>query len=640
MNTATADAAPTVKPAQELSAAPRPGKWSRDSYIVGLALVGILVHLVSRYGFHASPRAGNLPLILTLLLGGVPLLYSLLRRVARGVFGADFLAILSITVSAVLGEYLAGSIIVLMLSGGTALENYATRRASSVLAALARRTPRNAHRLEDSQITDISLDDLRVADRVIVLPHEICPVDGEVSEGRGTMDESYLTGEPFQIAKATGTQVFAGAVNGDSSLTVVVTRRPMDSRYARIMRVMQEAEASRPAMRRVADRLGAWYTLLGVAIAAIGWAVGHDPSRFLAVLVIATPCPLLLAIPVAITGAISVAASRGIIVKNPAMLERIASCTTVIFDKTGTLTYGKPALTEILCAPSADRARVLQMAASLEQYSKHPLAGSVLDAARLEKVDLVSVSQISEKPGQGLSGLIAGNQVQITGRKTVVGYGGTAASQLPAPGAGMECILLLDGQYAASLRFRDAARKESGAFVGHLSPRHRVSKVMLLSGDREAEVRYLAAEVGISEVLFGKSPEEKLEIVREEARKAPTLFLGDGINDAPAMQAATVGVAFGQGSDITAEAADAVVLEATLGKVDELLHIGRRMRMIALQSAVGGMALSMIGMVFAAAGFLPPVAGAITQEIIDIAAVVNALRVSLPTKNLRDDGIL
>jgi P-type E1-E2 ATPase len=296
-------------------------------------------------------------------------------------------------------------------------------------------------------------------------------------------------------------------------------------------------------------------------------------------------------------------------------------------------------LTEILFAPNLERRRVLQLAASLEQYSKHPLAHSVLEAARREKVDLAQASEISEKPGQGLSGLIGSAFVQITGRQDLLKQDGPATSQLPPAAPGMECILLLDGAYAAAFRFHDAPRKESSAFIRHLAPRHQVNKVMLVSGDREAEVRYLAAEVGISEVLFGKSPEDKVEIVREETKKGPTLFLGDGINDAPAMQAATVGVAFGQNSDITAEAADAVVLETSLGKVDELIHIGRRMRAIGLQSAVGGMALSMIGMVLAAAGFLPPVAGAVTQEIIDVAAVLNALRVTLPTKDLRDDGV-
>ena len=629
--------APSSKPGKPSSGGNGREMRSKEAYIAYLALLGISAHLIARFGFHATTKLYDLPLILVLTIGGAPLLFDLLRRIIRREFGSDLLAGLSIAASAVLGEYLAGSIVVLMLSGGTALELYATKRASAVLAALAKRMPRTAHKLTDSRIVDISLDEVGIADQLVVFPHEICPVDGAVVEGRGTMDESYLTGEPFLIAKVPGAEVLSGAVNGETALTMSATKLPIDSRYSKIMRVMQEAEANRPRMRRIADRLGAWYTALGVAVAVVGWMIGHDPTRFLAVLVIATPCPLLLAIPVAIIGAISVAASRGIIIKDPAMLERISSCRTVIFDKTGTLTYGKPALTDILCAPNMDRKDVLQMAASLEQYSKHPLAGSVLEAARRENVELIPVSQISEKPGQGLGGSIGTRFVQITGRKAVLAQGGAAASQLPAAAAGMECILLLDGEYAATFRFHDAPRKESGAFIGHLGPHHQVQKVMLLSGDREEEVRYLAGAVGITEVLFGKSPEEKVEIVREEAKKAPTLFLGDGINDAPAMQAATVGVAFGQNSDITAEAADAVVLETSLGKVDELIHIGRRMRAIALQSAVGGMALSMIGMAMAAAGLLPPVAGAIAQEIIDLAAVLNALRVALPTKDLRDE---
>src|SRR5579862_9595169 len=299
---------------------------------------------------------------------------------ARREFGSDVLAGLSIAASAILGEYLAGSIVVLMLSGGTALEHYATRRASAVLAALAKRMPRVAHKLTNLHIVDISLEEVGMADQLVVFPHEICPVDGTVVEGRGTMDEAYLTGEPFQIAKVPGAEVLSGAINGESALTISVMKLPLDSRYAKIVEVMRRAEANRPRMRRLADRLGAWYTVLGVGIALLGWIIGRDPVRFLAVLVIATPCPLLLAIPVAIIGAISLAATRAIIVKNPAMLEKIGSCRTVIFDKTGTLTYGRPVLTEILCASGIERRRALQFAASLEQFSKHPLAGSVLDA--------------------------------------------------------------------------------------------------------------------------------------------------------------------------------------------------------------------------------------------------------------------
>lgn len=611
-------------------------RWSMETYIAFLAALGIAVHLITRYVFRGPHDA--LPLMIVLLAGGAPLLFDLLKRAARREFGSDLLAGLSIAASVVLGQYLAGSIVVLMLSGGTALEHYATRRASAVLSALARRTPTNAHRLTDSRITKIALDEVNIADRLVVFPHEICPVDGTVVEGRSTMDESYLTGEPFLIAKIPGSAVLSGAVNGESALTVTVTNLPVDSRYAKIMRVMKEAEANRPRMRRIADRLGAWYTLFGVSLAALGWAIGHDPARFLAVLVIATPCPLLLAIPVAIIGAISKAASRSIIVKDPAMLERIDSCRTVIFDKTGTLTYGTPSLTDICCASDMSPRRALQLAASLEQYSKHPLAASILEAARRENIEVDQPSEISEEPGDGLKGSIGDARIQITGRKSVLEQQQTDVSQLPPAATGMECILLRDHKYAAAFRFHDTPRREGRSFIQHLAPKHQVDKVMLVSGDRESEVRYLADQVGIRELFFGKSPEEKVSIVREEARKGPTLFVGDGINDAPAMQAATVGVAFGQNSDITTEAADAVVLDATLVKVDELIHIGRQMRIISLQSAIGGMALSIIGMVIAAAGHLPPVAGAISQEVIDVLAVLNALRITLPGKHLADKG--
>jgi heavy metal translocating P-type ATPase len=605
--------------------------------IAGLCAIGIVWHLLALYVLHSSPRASNWPLIVVLIAGGTPLLAGLLRDIARGQFGSDLLAGLSIVTAAILGQYLAGCVIVLMLSGGGALEQFATRRASAVLSALTRRMPLIAHRKADSRLADIGLDQVRLGDLLVVFPHEHCPVDGNVVEGQGMMDESYLTGEPWRIAKVTGSSVLSGAINGETALTIRVGQLPVDSRYQKIVRVMQEAEMNRPRFRRIADRLGAWYTVLALAVAAAGWIAGQDPTRFLAVLVIATPCPLLLAIPVAIIGAISVAAARAIIVKDPAMLERVDSCRTIIFDKTGTLTYGKPMLTEVLCAPGVDRAQAVRMAASLEQYSKHPLAAAIAEAARREKISLAPVAEIGEKPGEGLTGRVGQADVQITGRKNAIDKNSSIAFSLPPIAPGMEAILLIGGNYAATFQFRDAPRGDSRPFVRHLAPKHGVSRVMLLSGDRESEVLYLAGEVGITEALFGKSPEEKVAIVKREAKLAPTMFLGDGINDAPAMQAATVGIAFGQNSDITAEAAHAVVLEPSLQKVDELIHIGRRMKRIALQSALGGMGLSMIGMVAAAAGYLPPVTGAVAQEIIDIVAVMNALRVALPGRDLQRD---
>jgi heavy metal translocating P-type ATPase len=524
------------------------------------------------------------------------------------------------------------AIVILMLSGGTALEEFASRRASSVLDALAKRMPQVAHRKIGEALSDVRLAEVTVGDLLVVFPHEICPLDGVVVEGHGRMNEAYLTGEPFEMAKTPGSEVISGSINGDAALHIRAERLAVDSRYARIMRVMQDAEQRRPRLRRLGDTLGAWYTPVALTLAGIAWAASGESHRFLAVLVVATPCPLLISIPVAVIGAISLCARRGIIVKNPAALEQIDRCRTVIFDKTGTLTYGKPALSEILCASGFARDEVLRLAASLENYSKHPLSQAILEAAQKAKLPVELVSEVSERPGEGLRGTVGGRSVWITNRKKVMGK----QLALPAVVPGLECLLFIDGVYAATFRFHDMPRTDSRTFVGHLKPRHAVNRVLIVSGDRDQEVRHLAQQVGIAELHSAKSPEDKVAIVRKEAAQAATLFLGDGINDAPAMQAATVGVAFGVQSDITSEAADAVILEASLGRVDELIHIARRMRRIALQSAVGGMALSILGMFAAAFGYLPPIGGAIAQEIIDLAAVLNAVRVALPTYSLTD----
>jgi len=604
----------------------------KETYIAILAAAAIALHLVLRYLTGASPFAAVLPLYLALVVGGVPLVFDLARKLVKRQFGSDLLAGISIVTAVLLGQYLVAAIVVLMLSGGEALEQFATRRASSVLDALARRMPEVAHRKDQGRIVEVRLEEIAVGDTLVVFPHEICPVDGVVLEGRGVMDEAYLTGEPFQISKTPGALVLSGAINGDSALTIQAEKVALDSRYARIMQVVQATEQDRPPLRRLGDRLGAWYTPLALALAAGAGLISGDWVRFLAVLVVATPCPLLIAIPVAVIGAISLSARHSIIIKNPAVLEQVDACRTLIFDKTGTLTYGKPELTDVLCAPGFTREDVLRMAASLEQYSKHPLAGAILQAAKGAGLALDEVAQMSERPGEGLRGTVDGRSVQITGRGKVV----ARELSLPTAAGGLECLVLVDEGYAATLRFRDVPRHESRPFIRHLRPSHGVQKVMLVSGDRESEVRYLAELVGIQEVHAGQSPEQKVEIVRREAALAPTLYVGDGINDAPALLAATVGVAFGPHSDITAEAAGAVILEMSLDKVDELIHIGRRMRRIALESAVGGMAASFLGMLAAAAGVLPPIGGAITQEIIDVVAVLNAVRVALPAGKLRD----
>jgi heavy metal translocating P-type ATPase len=612
-----------------------------EIWIAVLSLGTIGLHLTLRYGLNITTEVHGqplhqLPLFAALSLGGVPLVLTLLNKLLHREFGSDLLAGISIVTSVLLGEYLAGTLVVLMLSGGQALEAYAVRSASSVLEALARRMPAKAHRRQNGRALDVLLGDVAVGDTLVVFPHEICPVDGTVVDGHGVMDESYLTGEPYMMSKIPGSQVLSGAINGEAALTIRADKRAVDSRYAKIMEVMRASKQHRPRLRRLGDQLGAFYTPLAVFIALVAWAVSGEAVRFLAVLVVATPCPLLIAIPVAIIGAISLSARRGIIIKDPAVLEKIDTCRTAIFDKTGTLTYGQPSLTEVIPGPGFDVEEVLALVASLERYSKHPLAGATQDAAQEAGLELREASAVSERPGEGLRGTVSGHTIQVTSRKKLTTQRPEWEKQLPAIAGGLECVIVIDDRYAATIRFRDRPRAEGALFVKHLGPKHHFDRVMVVSGDRESEVRYLAEQVGITEVRAGQTPEQKVEIVYQESAKANTVFMGDGINDAPALTAATVGIAFGQNSDITAEAAGAVIMDTSLQKTDELLHISRRLRSIALQSAVGGMALSLVGMVLAAFGYLPPVAGAILQEVIDVVAVVNALRVAIPPRRLTD----
>jgi len=553
-------------------------EYGSDALIAAFTFATVLVYLLLRFVWQAH-AIDVWPLYFALMAGGVPLLVGLARQAIRLEFGSDWLAGISIITAVLLHEYLVACIVVLMLSGGSALEHYATRRASSALRALARRMPTTAHRVASSGSETINAQEIIPGDILAVFPHEVCPVDGDVIEGHGEMDESYLTGEPFEMAKAPGSQVLSGAVNGQNLLKIRATKLPVDSRYARILRVVEEAERNRPNMRRIADRLGAWYTPLSLVVAVAGWAFSGNPDRFLAVLVIATPCPLLIGIPVAIIGGISLAARRGVVIKRPKILEQIDSCETFFFDKTGTLTYGRPVLTDVFWATGIGKSTALSYAASLEQYSRHPLAQAIVGAARGLELAIPVPAGVSEKPGQGLSGTVDGRTVHITGRNQAAAAGLVAGSELPPVESGLECLVVVDGAFAALLRFHDAPRTESSSFVRHLRPRHRANQVVLLSGDRRAEVEHLAQIVGIEHIYAGASPETKLKLVREESSRHKTLFVGDGINDAPAMLAATASVALGgQSSDVTAEAADAVVMDSSLRKVDELMHIARRTR--------------------------------------------------------------
>lgn len=596
-------------------------KWQIAA--ISLGLIAIVAHfLLQFFSFSA-----NWPLIGFIFISAGPLIFKIIKELFKKNFGADVLAAISIIAAVILGEYLASVLVILMMLGGQALEALALGRASSALKALAERMPSLAKRKVGLAIEDVDISEIKVGDLMYIPPHEISPVDGVVEEGHGFMDESYLTGEPYRVAKAPGVAVLSGAINGETVLLVRAEKLPQDSRYARIIDVMKEAEGKRPLMRRLGDQLGAVFTPIALSFAVGTWIYTGDPLRFLSVLVIATPCPLLIAIPVVLISAISLAARRGIIISDPMVLERLPLCTTAIFDKTGTLTYGEPTLKEII--PHGFLADdILGKVASLEQYSKHPLAKAVINEARDKNLYFALAKNVSEKPGLGLCGVIDQSLVLVTSRKKLLIANPELEPILPKNTFGLECVITIDGEYAGLMRFHDAPKPDSHSFISHLGSSHPFNKIMLLSGDREIEVAYLAKLLGISLALSSKSPEEKLEIVRQEAKLAPTLFMGDGINDAPALRAATVGIAFGEPTKATREAAGAVVMQNTLSKVDELLHLSNLMRRIALQSAVGGMALSFIGMGFAGFGYVTPVAGAILQQLIDALAIINALRLT------------
>lgn len=592
------------------------------------ALLSMLVHLGLR--LNDAPRVDTLvPLWALLVIASPPLLARVGWKFTHGGGGADLLGALELVLAIVLEEYLAASLVVLMLAGGEALEAYAQRRASSALEALAARMPSITHRRNaDGSLSDISLNEVAIGDTLLVFPGESCPVDGAVAEGHGSMDESYLTGEPYRVSKAPGAAVLSGAINGHNLLVITAEKLPQDSRYAKIMEVMRDAEQKRPALRRIGDKVGLLFTPIALLMAGAAWLYSNDPKVFLAVLIVATPCPLLIAIPVAIVSAISIAAKRGIIIRDPAVLERLPTCRVAIFDKTGTLTHGKPIVSEVVTAPGMDAGSLLRAAASLERYSKHPLASAILEAAEKRGLPLLEAEHLAEKPGQGLVGTLQGKEWRITHRKQLLAEQPEAAALLPATAMGLECVVLRGDTYAGLVRFRDAPRAEGRKFIDHLAPAHAFDRVLLVSGDRRTEVEYLANELGIDEPHAEQTPEQKLALVRAETKKARTLFVGDGVNDAPALAAATVGLAFGHHSSVTSEAAGAVILDNTLHRVDELLHLSILTRQTALRCALGGMAASVVGMGLAAMGMLSPVQGALLQEIIDLIAIAYALRLT------------
>ena len=560
-----------------------------------------------------------------------PLLLGVARDLRRGRFGVDLLALLSMGGALLLGEYLAGAVVALMLSGGQVLESYAEGRARRELSALLSRAPRHAHRYDGGSVHLVPLAEVRAGDRLLVRSGEVVPVDGVVAAGTAVLDESALTGESRPVVRPAPDRVRSGVVNGGPPFDLVASASAEESTYAAIVRLVASVQAGKAPLARLADRWAVWFLPLALAVAGGAWAVSGDPVRALAVLVVATPCPLILAVPVALVAGISRAARRGVLIKGGAAMEGLARGRVLVLDKTGTVSGGAPEVADVVPFGALGAGELLRLAASLDLASAHVLAAALVRGARARGLELSFPVGAHEELGAGIRGRVDGREVAV-GRPDWVA--GTAA--LPAEVRRLRrrgwleglavALVAVDGELAGGVLLEDAIRPDAPRTLRALR-RAGFAKIVLLTGDHPDVAEIVGAALGLDEVLAERTPAEKVAAVQALAAEGPTVMVGDGVNDAPALAAADVGVAIGaRGASASSEAADIVLLPDRLDRLAEAVAIARRSHRVALQSAGAGMALSLLGMAAAAAGLLPPVGGALLQEGIDVAVILNALR--------------
>lgn len=540
-------------------------------------------------------------------------------------FGLDILAVTAIVATVVVGEYWASLVIVLMLTGGEALEVAAAGRAQRELRALLDRVPQQAHRLESSgDVVDVAVEHVRVGDRLLVRPGEIVPVDAELASARASLDESSLTGESLPVDKAAGDLLLSGSVNGSGAIEVTATAIAADSQYQRIVELVREASTSKAPLVRLADRYALPFTAVSLGIAGIAWVISGDPVRFAEVLVVATPCPLLIAAPVAFMGGMSSAAKHGIVMKNAGSLEKLARARTVAFDKTGTLTAGRPDVIGVHAEPGFDADELLRLVGSAEQYSSHVLAASIAQAAKDRGATLSSSSDASEVATFGVEATIEGHHV-VVGKPNFVAEHAPSLTARPTESGEAVVYAAVDGTFAGALVLRDEVRDNAAVTLDALRALG-VERMFMVTGDVEATAGPIAHGLGITEVHAECLPGDKVRIIRD-AQPRPIVMVGDGVNDAPVLAVSDVGIAMGaKGSTAASESADVVILIDDISRVARAVAIGQRTVRIALQSIWLGIAISVGLMLVAAVGLLPAIVGAALQEVVDLIAIVGALR--------------
>ena len=549
---------------------------------------------------------------------------GMIRDVLAGHFGLDILALLAIISTLIVGEYWASIIVVLMLSGGEALEDYAEQRAQKELTSLLDRTPTVAYLVRGDESTEIPVEDVQVGDTLLVFPGATVPVDCELIGPEASFDESSITGESLPVTVSPGEEVPSGAINGSQAVHVRAVKRSADSQYQMIVRLVQESQESKAPVVRLADRFAVPFTIVALAIGGIAWFVSKDPVRFVEVLVLATPCPLLIAAPVAFMGGMSRAAKSGIIVKGGAALEQSAKVRSVAMDKTGTLTDGQPVLAYVDPQPGVSKDELLQLAASAEQYSGHVLASGIRAGAAAANLALVPGEGVAEETGQGVTATLLGKSVRVGRLSYIAEVAPTATRATLQPGH-VAVYVSANDRYLGCVVLADHIRDESAAVVKWLHD-HGVDNVVMVTGDGPGTAGEVASTLGIGSVHASLRPADKVAIVKDLEPK-PTLMVGDGVNDAPVLAAANVGVAMGaRGSTAAGEAADVVILKDSLAQLPALIGISRDTVRVALTAIWLGIILSVVLMLIATTGFIPAVIGALLQEVLDLIAILYALR--------------
>jgi heavy metal translocating P-type ATPase len=569
---------------------------------------------------------------LGVILLGAPIVFETLRNALKGRFATDVVASLSIIGSVALDQPLAGLVIVLMQSGGEALERYAEGRASAAVRALEEAAPRIAHRVDGERVTDIPVTDIVVGEDLLVRPGELIPCDGIIVGGESELDTSSLTGEPVPVVARPGVGVMSGTTNGFGPLRIRATALAAESQYARIVELVRTAQASKAPLQRLADKYAVWFTPITLALCAVVVGVTHDWIRALSILVVATPCPLILATPVAIVGGINRAARRNIIIRPGRAHQQMSSAKVAVFDKTGTITIGKPRVTAVHVARGFSRDDVMRWAASVEQGSSHLLARVLVEAAEANGIHPIAAERHTEAPGQGVYGIVDGHEIRVGARAYVLPHcdGGVIdAAELEHSDATLRAYVAVDQRLAAVVEYADEIRADLPRVLAALRD-FGFTRTVLLSGDHAPIARAVAERAGIPETYGDLLPTAKAEFIeRLRAENGVVMMVGDGVNDAPALSAADAGVALaGHGGGVTTEAADVIILIDSLDRVADALGISRRTMAIARQSIRVGLGLSGLFMIVAAFGVLPPVIGAGVQEVIDVAVILNALRSS------------